>query len=115
MLVTLGGTCFAALHAEGAQCIGELRIPCAQPGTERTDVGAVTAGFHAGFVPAHRQALGGAFFAFDDTSEAGIYAVLKVFHVFELKGVKEFSPYKGAGLSGSKCCKKAGNNCIIHT
>jgi hypothetical protein len=84
VLVTFGGTGFTAFHAEGAQGIGKLRIPCAEPGTERTDVGAVTAGFHAGFVPAHGQALGGAFFTFDDTCEAGIYAVLAVFHVFEL-------------------------------
>jgi hypothetical protein len=84
VLATFGGTCFAAFHAEGAQRIGELRIPCAEPGAERTDVGAVTAGFHAGFVPAHGQALGSAFFAFDDTSEAGIYAVLAVFHVSKL-------------------------------
>jgi hypothetical protein len=83
VLATFDGTCFAAFHAEGAKCIGKLRIPCAQPGAECTDVGAVPAGFHAGFVPAHGQALGGAFFAFDDTGETVIYAVLAVFHVFE--------------------------------
>ncbi len=83
VLATFYGTCFAAFYAEGAQRIGELRIPCTEPCAERTDVGAVPAGFHAGFVPAHGQALGGAFFAFDDTGEAGINAVLAIYHVFE--------------------------------
>lgn len=81
---TFSGTYIAAFHAEVAQRIGKLRIPCAQPSAERTDVGAVVACFHASFVPAHGQALGGAFFTFDDTCEAGIYAVLKAFHDFKL-------------------------------